>query len=490
MKAAIWIRVSTDEQAQGSSPEHHLERAKAYSKAKDWEITQIYDLSGVSGKSVIEHPEAQRMLRDVKAGRIQALIFSKLARLARNTKELLEFSQLFQDSNVAMISLEEAIDTSSPAGRLFYTIIAAMAQWEREEIASRVKSSVKVRAKLGKSLGGAAPYGYSWDNGKLILNDKEAHIRKKMFELFLEVQKKKTVVNILNSQGLRTRKGSKFSAVTLKRLLSDPIAKGLRRINYTQSLGEGKHWIIKDEKEWEYTEAPSIVSEELWNRVNRILKEQSNSHNYPKKTVRHIFTGYLECECGGSMIFKHNTGKYICKSCRSKIEEKILEQIFKEKLKTYSLSKEALEHQFENSISELQNVEQNKELLEEQKKEADLKIESLIELHSKGKIPTERFDKHFQPLSDQFEEISNEIDRLETFHSNLNDQKSSIETLIQEAQNLYSSYDNFSSKEKRKIIEAVLDRIVIKHKEIEIKLIQLSPNLRLLGNTTMPLRLF
>jgi site-specific DNA recombinase len=88
---AIWIRVSTEDQAQGESPEHHLERGKAYAAARDWTVKEVYDLAGVSGKSVKDHPEAQRMLKDIKSGHINGLIFSKLARLARNTKELLEF---------------------------------------------------------------------------------------------------------------------------------------------------------------------------------------------------------------------------------------------------------------------------------------------------------------------------------------------------------------------------------------------------------------
>jgi DNA invertase Pin-like site-specific DNA recombinase len=155
----IWIRVSTADQAKGESPLHHEERARAYCLAKGWTVVACYDLSGVSGKAVLKHREAQRMLADLRAGHIRALVFSRLARLARNVIELRSISDDFRSHGADLVSLQESIDTATPAGRMFYTILSAFAEFEREEIVGRVTDGLASKAKKGELIG-TVPYGF------------------------------------------------------------------------------------------------------------------------------------------------------------------------------------------------------------------------------------------------------------------------------------------------------------------------------------------
>ncbi len=483
----IWIRVSTEDQAKGESPEHHEKRARYYAESKGWEVKEVYHLEAMSGKAVMGYPETQRMLSDIKSGRITGLIFSKLARLARNTRELLEFAEIFREYNADLISLQESIDTSSPAGRLFYTMIAAMAQWEREEIADRVAASVPVRAKLGKPLGGAAPFGYQWVDRKLVPDPKEAPVRKHLYELFLKEHRKKTVARLLNDAGYRTRNGSKFSDTTVDRLLRDPSARGLRRANYTKSLGEGKKWVMKPEKDWVLSEIEPIVSEELWDQCNRILDEQRAQRKPPAKKTVHLFSGLVYCEaCGTKMPVPSKSSNYYCRKCHNKIGIADLEFIFQEQLKAFFLSPEEIA---KNLSQADQTIKAKEELLATLLKESSQireEMDKIMQLYLDGTMPQEAVGRHYKPLEERFKQLENQIPELQGEIDFLKIQYLSSDEIVSEATNLYSQWPNLEPEDKRRIVETITARISISGQDISIHLSYIPQSLNSSTLATQP----
>jgi site-specific DNA recombinase len=471
----IWIRVSTEDQAKGESPEHHLARAKAYALVKGWNVAEVYDLAGVSGKSVVDHTEAQRMMADIKRKHITGLIFSKLARLARNTRELLDFADYFRTHNADLISLQESIDTSTPAGRLFYTMIAAMAQWEREEIVERVRASVGVRAKLGHPLGGPAPFGYQWKDKKLVPHPKEAPVRKLMYDLFLEHRRKKTVVRLLNEAGHRTRKGARFTAKTVDRLLQDPTAKGDHRANYTTRDGSTRRCAIKPEDQWVTTKVEPIVTPDVWQECNHIRDQTYQQQRRPAKKPVHVFAGILECSCGGKMYVPSNSPKYVCKACRNKIAIVDLEGIFTDEIRDYSFSTERIKAYLDQADGAL--IEKQR-LLEHQKAEAQkarTEIDRVYRLYQEGQLDPTGFGKFYKPLEERRTQLEADIPRLEAEIDTGKVETLSAEEVALQAQQLHQLWPAMEPDEKRKIVETITERIVVGKDDINITLCYLPP---------------
>ena len=475
-QVGVWIRVSTEDQAKGDSPEHHEQRARYYAQAKGWVVADVYHLEGVSGKAIIDHPEAKRMLHDIKSGRITGLIFSKLARLARNTKELLEIAEIFQSYEADLISLQESIDTSTPAGRFFYTMFSAMATWEREEIADRVAASVPIRAKLGKPLGGAAPFGYMYKDRRLVPSPEEAPIRKLLHELFAQHKRKKTVARLLNEAGYRTRNGARFSDTTVDRLLRDPTAKGVRRANYTRSKGAGRGWVVKPESEWVLSSVEPIISEKLWERCNQILNAQAVSGKRPaRKTVR-LFAGFAYCICGNKMYKPSNTEKYVCFKCKNKIPVTDLENVYQEQLKSFFLSSTDITKCLEDVD---QNIKQKQDLLESLIKEQQKirrEMDVVFRLYMNSKLSADGFALRNGPLEERLKQVEEQIPQLQGELDYLKIQYLSRDQILTEARDIYTRWPELQREEKRTIIEHTLDRIVVGKDDISFELRYVPPS--------------
>jgi len=463
-KVGIWIRVSSDEQAKGEGPEHHLARARARAALEGWDIKEVYNLSGVSGKSVKEHAECQRMMADIQRKHIQVLLFSKLARLARNTIELLEFSKYFETHGADLVSMSEKIDTSSPAGRLFFTIIAAMATWEREEIGERQIASVLTRAKLGKTINGSAPYGYQWQNRELVIHSQEAPIRRRAYELFLQYMRKGTVAKLLNAEGHRTRSGALFSDTQLGRILICPSAKGIYYFNRVRKTGP---WAgtEKPEDEWGKAPCPSIIPEEMWNQVNDILEKQAKQWKRPGKVPVNPFGNRIWCQCGGRMYERKNIGKFHCRKCNRKVPVDAFDQKMREEVHRFYGSPQQVAIRLEDAKKHL--MENEADLAGRQRQIQKLRDEMnrMMRLFLDGHISEQGIGEFYKPAEEQLNQLLAGLPRLEAEAARLRVQQVSNEEVVQEARTLYEQWPKLDLDRKRTIVEMVFERIEVKDGE-------------------------
>lgn len=160
---------------------------------------------------------------------------------------------------------------------------------------------------------GPTSFGYRREGARLVADPTEAPIRRRMFELFAEHQRKKTVAEILNAEGARTRNDAYFTGQTVGRLLEDENVVGVRG------------------------SIDALVPKELFERCKTILASQRQTGGAKRKAV-HLFSGMVFCRCGEKMYVPSNSDKYVCGQCRTKIPTDDLEAVFVTQLADYEVS--------------------------------------------------------------------------------------------------------------------------------------------------------
>ena len=465
----IWIRVSTEDQAKGESPEHHEERARAYAQSRGWQVKEVYDLAGQSGKAVMQHPEAKRMMKDVERGHVTGLVFSKLARLSRNRRELEDFSDFFNKHHADLISLSEAIDTSTAGGRMFFHLLGVFAQWEREEITERVNASVLTRAKLGKSINGSAPYGYQWKDRKLVIQPEEAAIRQKAYSLFVANRRKGQVARILNAAGYRSRNGSIWRDTQVMRTLVDPSAKGVYYFNRIRQTGTWKTE-PKPESEWGKVECEAIISEDLWNQANQIIEEQLKSWKRPGKAPVYLFSGLAQCSCGHKMYVRTGSPKYVCRKCCNKIPITDLENIVHQELQVFFTQPERVNQHLDGANRNLTEKQALLDVHQQELQKVRDEMKQTHRLYLDGHITPQGFGDFYKPAEARLNQLMAELPKLQAEVDFLKVNKLSADDILHEAGTLYDRWPSLPAEDKRKIVECLVEKIVIGDGEIDITL--------------------
>ncbi|MHB9134559.1 MAG: recombinase family protein [Armatimonadota bacterium] len=207
-RAIGYIRVSTALQAsEGVSLEAQEVKVRAYCELHGLELVDIIIDAGESAKS-LDRPGVQRVLDLVRGRLVDAVIIYKLDRLFRNTQDALNTSQEFARKGVALCSISEQLDTSTPMGKFFFTITAAYAEMERAMIAERTRVGLAQTRKNGRQIGDKTPYGYNLVNGRLVPNADEQAIISEVDRRFATGEGVRGIARDLTARGVLTKTGN------------------------------------------------------------------------------------------------------------------------------------------------------------------------------------------------------------------------------------------------------------------------------------------
>jgi len=349
LKTAIYVRVSTDEQAQeGFSIRAQIDKLKTYALLKDWEIFDIYSDEGISGKNIVDRPAINRLIDDINEGKVNNVLVFKVDRLTRSTKNLLELVELFEESNCAFNSLTESIDTDTPSGRMFLKIIGIFAEFERENLASRLKLGLERKVKEGFTLANHyVSYGYSKDKGQKVqvVLPHEAKIVNEIFSMYVDENKSFTsIARALNQRKIPTKMNRTWDSNAIKNTLTNPTYIGKVRYSLTD---EGKYFEVDGHHE-------PILEAELFHLTQEKIKNMPQLSRTKRPKDRNYFCGVLTCgKCKGKFTTlnyanskKEYQGAYRCmnsldrhfgveNACKSlTISHKKMEIAFSEYIKT------------------------------------------------------------------------------------------------------------------------------------------------------------
>lgn len=473
MRIGLYPRVSTQEQAvNGHSIDEQVERMKKYCEAMGWKVFNIYTDAGFSGADT-NRPALQRMIKDVKGGKLDKVLVYKLDRLSRSQKDtLLLIEDVFLKNNVDFVSMSENFDTSTPFGRAMIGILAVFAQLEREQIKERMAMGKYARAKQGK-FGGSShvPIGYDYINGILETNDFEKMQIIEAFTLAAAGQSPYSIAKSLNERGYTHRWGN-WNDRSVRRALHAKTYLGY----------------IKFNDEWFKGEHEAFITEELYNAVQKILDSRSaqhSQHNRRQGKATTYLGGFLYCkQCGAkyskngvSQIRKNGKkyeyNKFSCNSrtkrrdylvkdpnCKNKhwCVDELTEIIFGE------IKKLAIDPDYMSKVIASAETDERPAIIQKEIKKIEEQINKFMDLYSLGSLPMDVLQERIHELNDKKTRLETDLEEI----AEINAKKLSEE----ETNKIINSFGEVLNRgdfdEIRAVLASLIDRIELDNDDITI----------------------
>lgn len=305
-RAVIYCRVSTQEQAQRDALAVRVEEAQNAVKSNEWVLVDQY-MEMESGTTKHGRSEYMRLLDDIKdKNKFDIIVIKSLDRLNRSAKNWYLFvEELVNNDKLLYIYMDRAFYKTDD--RLISGVKAILAEQYSRDLSSKINNAHEYRQKNGTTvLINNNTYGYIKNPDKSVsIHLEEAEMIRKIYRLAAQGCGSRTISKILYQDGIRNRNGNQLEESSIRRIIKNPLFKGVVVMNKRHFDFERKKEIKNPESELIYHQGlvPAIVEEELWEKANKMLKlsaaQVKGAGRQKKHRELYDFSGKLICgECG------------------------------------------------------------------------------------------------------------------------------------------------------------------------------------------------
>lgn len=288
-----------------------------------------------------------------------------------------------------------------------------------------------------------------------------------MYELYLQYQRKGTVAKLLNAAGHRTREGFLFHDCGIARTLACPSAKGVYYFNRVRKTGPWAE-TEKPEDEWGKVECEAIVSDDLWNQVNRLMEEQVKNRKKPGKVPVNPFGNRIWCICGSKMYARTDSPKYHCRACNRKIPVETFEELMRHELYQFYGSKEQVAVRLNDAKKNLLDTEQALAALQRQIQKVREDMKQTHQLFLDKHLTAQGFADLYNPAEQRLNQLLRELPKLEADVARMKIDQVSVEEVVFEAKHLYEQWPKLEAEKKRAIVESIFEKVEIGEGKINI----------------------
>ena len=318
LRVTYYARVSSESDEQLNSLGNQISYYEDFIKRNAaWTFVPGYIDEGLSGISTKKRENFNRMVEEAAEDKFDLVITKEISRFARNTLDSIQYTRQLLNAGVGVFFQNDNINTFDEDSELRLSIMSSIAQDELRKLSSRVKFGHQQAIKQNVVLGNSRLFGYRKDNKRLVIDEEQAPMVIELFELYAtDEYSMKQIETIFWEKGYRNLNGKKIAHSTMANMISNPKYKGyyvgnkvkvVDMFTKKQKFLPPEEWVMFKDETGEIV--PAIVSEELWDAANAVLRRRSEDVKNRQGICNHanLLTGKLFCTHCGTAYYRRES---------------------------------------------------------------------------------------------------------------------------------------------------------------------------------------